>query len=316
MTFLSRGWLLLLLAVVAVAGAYVVLQIVGRRRYEVRFTNLALLGSVAPRRPGWRRHVPAGLMVLMLASMVVALARPAQEEQVPRERATIMLAIDVSISMDATDVSPSRFEAAKQAAVQFTDMLPEPINLGLVAFAGTANVLVAPTTDRDRVTGAIQRLQLAEATAIGEAVLASLDAIRSVPAPADDEAVPAHILVLSDGETTAGTPNDVAAEAAAEAGVPVTTIAFGTPGGVIEYEGEIVPVRVNDQELAELAEQTGGAAFEAASAEQLGSVYADIGSAIGFELELVEISRWFLGAAFALGLAAAAASLAWFSRLP
>ncbi len=316
MTFLAANRLLLLLVVAGLAGAYVVVQVRGRRRYAVRFTNLALLGSVAPRTPGWRRHLPAVLLLVSLTGMVLSLARPARAELVPRERATIMMAIDVSISMDATDVRPSRLASAKAAATSFARLLPEQINLGLVAFAGSARVLVPPTTDRTPVIEAIERLELAESTAIGEAVLTSLDAIESAPAAADGEPVPAHILVLSDGETQVGTPNELAAAAAVEAGVPVTTIAFGTPDGTITYQGQTLPVAVNEDELAELAEATGGSAFEAATTEQLETVYGDIGSSIGFVSEQREIGSWFTGAAFAFALLAAATSLVWFSRLP
>ncbi len=315
MSFLAGSRLLLLLVVAAVAVAYVVLQVRGRQRYALRFTNLALLGSVAPRRPGWRRHLPAALLLVSLAGMVVSLARPARAELVPRERATIMMAIDVSISMDATDVRPSRLASAKAAATSFAQLLPEQINLGLVAFAGSARVLVPPTTDRAPVIEAIGRLELAESTAIGEAVLTSLDAIESAPAAADGEPVPAHILVLSDGETQVGTPNELAAAAAVEAGVPVTTIAFGTPDGTITYQGQTLPVAVNEDELAALAEATGGSAFEAATTEQLETVYRDIGSSIGFVTEQREIGSWFTGAAFTFALLAAATSLIWFSRL-
>lgn len=316
MTFLEPARLWLALVVVAMAIAYVVLQVIGRRRYAVRFTNLALLGSVAPTRPGWRRHLPAALVLTSMLALVTSLAQPAREELVARERATIVLAIDVSISMDATDIAPTRFEAAKEAATSFTEVVPERINLGLVAFAGSASVLVTPTTDRQAVRAAIDRLELAEATAIGEAVMASLDAIRTLPEAEGAEPVPAHILVLSDGETTVGTPNEVAAEAAHDAGVPVTTIAFGTPGGVIEYEGQLVSVEVNERELAALADATGGSAFTAASAAELGAVYDDIGSSIGLVAEDREIGLWFTAGALALLLVAAAASLVWFQRLP
>lgn len=316
MTFLAPERLVLLVAVVALAAAYVVVQVRGRRRYAVRFTNLALLGSVAPATPGWRRHVPAALLLASLLGMVAALAQPARAELVPRERATIIMAIDVSISMDATDVRPSRLASAKEAATSFAELLPEQINLGLVAFAGSARVLVPPTTDRSLVTAAIGRLELSESTAIGDAVLASLDAIESVPDALDGEPVPAHILLLSDGETQVGTPNHVAAEAALEAGVPVTTIAFGTPQGVISYQGQTVPVAVNETDLRALADATGGSSFEAATTEQLETVYRDIGSSIGFVTEQREIGGWFTGVAFVLAMLAGMASLVWFSRLP
>jgi len=315
-SFLAANRLLLLIVVALVAAAYVVLQVRGRQRYAVRFTNLALLTSVAPKRPGWRRHVPAALLVASLVGMVVSLARPARAELVPRERATIILAIDVSISMDATDVRPSRLTSAKAAATSFTEVLPGSINLGLVAFAGSARVVVPPTTERVPVTEAIDRLELAESTAIGDAILTSLEAIESVPEAVDGQPVPAHILLLSDGETQVGTPNELAVEAARQAEVPVTTIAFGTPEGIITYQGQTIPVAVDEMALAAIAEATGGSFFEAATTEELTSVYQDIGSSIGFETEQREVGSWFTGAAFAFALLAAGTSLVWFSRLP
>lgn len=316
MTFLSAGRLWLVLVVLLVAAAYVVVQVKGRERYAVRFTNVALLAAVAPRRPGWRRHLAAGLLLASLVALVVSMAQPARQEMVARERATIVLAVDVSLSMDATDIAPTRLQAAKDAAIAFTEVVPQRINVGLVSFAGTATVLVSPTTDRSAVTSAIERLELAEQTAVGEGVMASLEAIRTLPETEGGEPVPAHILLLSDGETTTGTPNEIAAGAAKEAGVPVTTIAFGTPGGVLEYEGQLIPVQVNEAELAELANATGGSAFTADSAEELTDVYDDIGSSIGFVSEQREIGMWFTVAAFLLLLAASATSLAWSPRLP
>ena len=316
MRFLEPGRLVLGVAVLALAVAYLVLQLWGRQRYAVRFTNLALLASVAPRRPGWRRHLSAALLLVSLGCMVVALARPTRTERVPRERATIIMAIDVSISMDATDVTPSRLEAAKAAATSFTGLLPDQINLGLVSFAGSAAVLVPPTTDRDAVYSALDRLTLAEATAIGEAVVTSLASIAASPIGEEGDEVPAHIVLMSDGETTAGTPNELAVEAATAAGVPVTTIAFGTDAGTIEYEGESLPVPVNQEDLAAIADATGGATFEAATGEQLRGVYEDIGSSIGFTEEEREVGERFTAGAFAAALLASALSLAWSSRLP
>ena len=185
-SFLAAGRLWWLLAVLALAGAYVVLSLV-RRRYTVRFTNLALLDQVAPRRPGWRRHLAAGAFLLAVAASMVAWARPADEVLVPKERATVVLAIDTSLSMEATDVAPSRLEAAQQAALAFVDELPEPINLGFVSFDGVARVRVTPTTDRDPVRRAIETLELGPATAIGEAIFAGLDAIRTAPVPEDED---------------------------------------------------------------------------------------------------------------------------------
>ncbi|MDQ3145825.1 MAG: VWA domain-containing protein, partial [Actinomycetota bacterium] len=226
-------------------------------------------------------------------------------------------------------VEPNRLDAARAAATTFTEVLPPEFNLGLVSFAGTATVAVSPTTDREAVTDAIAGLELSESTAIGEAVLASLGSIDAMARrsgleagsdaateEADEPEVPASIVVMSDGETTVGTPNEIAAADAKEAGVPVTTIGFGTDEGTITYEGEVVPVPVNEEELAQLAETTGGNAFVAATGDELQSAYEDIGSLVGYETEQREIGRWFVGAAFALMLLSSVASLAWFSRLP
>jgi Ca-activated chloride channel family protein len=314
MGFLAANRLWLLLLVGAVAAGYVWQSVRGARRHAVRFTNLDLLASVAPRRPGWRRHLPAALLVLSLVAMVVSLARPTRDERVPRERATVLLAIDVSISMDATDVAPSRLKAAQAAATTFARRLPPRINLGLVSFAGSATVRVPPTTDREAVVSAIDRLELAEATAIGDAVLACLDAIEAVPV--SGEPVPASVVLMSDGETTVGVPNSRAADAAKEAGVPITTIGFGTDEGTIRYEGRVLPVPVNEEDLASLADTTGGRTFSAATGEELQSVYRDIGSSVGYEKEAREVGRWFTGVALVLSMLAAVGSLVWFSRIP
>ncbi len=315
MTFLSAPWLWLLLGVAALAAAYIVLQR-GRGRYAVRFTNLDLLDVVAPERPSWRRHLPAAALLVGLASLVVAMARPAQETQVPRERATIMLAVDVSISMRATDVRPSRIEAAKQAASEFVASLPDQLNVGLVEFAGQASVMVSPTTDHEQVERAIQSMELQNGTAIGEAVFASLDAITSAPESSDGKATPGRIVLLSDGVRNQGRTNEDASAAAQEAGVSVSTIAYGTDEGEIELGDRIVPVPVDRDALRALAEQTSGSYFEAASGSELKQVYENIGSAIGYDTENREVGRWFTGAGLAVIVAAAVMSLAWFSRLP
>ena len=318
MSFTSADWLWLLLAVAAVAAAYLLVNL-RRRAYTVRFTNLALLESVTPRRPQWfRRHVPAILLLAGLVALVVAMAGPAREEQVPKERATIILAIDVSNSMAATDVSPTRLAAAQDGASAFVDRLPAPINLGLVSFAGSANLLVAPTTDRSAVRAAIANLRLGPGTAIGEAVSTSLNAIQAAAArfQGPQGPPPAAIVLLSDGETTVGMPNAQAGELAAKAKVPVDTIAYGTPDGTVEIQGEIVPVPVNVDALVALADQTGGKSFRAETGDQLKQVYESLGSSIGYRTERHDITRQFLGAGLALALLAGALAVWWSARLP
>jgi Ca-activated chloride channel homolog len=319
MTFQSAGRLWLLAAVVALIAVYLVAQR-RRSRYAVRFTNLPLLEKVAPTRPGWRRHLPAGFFVIMLALLVVGFAQPAAAVQVPRERATVIIAVDVSPSMEATDVPPDRLAAARAAAHDFVDLLPAEFNVGLVAFAGTAQVVVAPVTDREALRAGIDELDQStisvSGTAIGEAIDASLRAVRTVDVRASEEPPPARAVVLSDGANTAGRAPEAMAETAAEQGVPVDTISVGTADGSIEQNGRTEPVPVNGETLRGVAETTGGSYHEAASADQLRDVYAGISSSVGYRTERQDISHRFIGFGLLFGLATAGTSLLWFSRLP
>ncbi|WP_372507243.1 VWA domain-containing protein [Actinomadura madurae] len=203
MSFLDPVRLFLLLALPVLIAAYVVMQ-VRRGRYAVRFTNLALLDKVAPTRPGWRRHVPAAAFLLMLGLFVTGFARPTADVRVPREQATIVLALDVSHSMQATDVEPTRLEGAKQAARTFLDQVPDRFNVGLVSFSGSASVIVAPTTDRQAMRTGIDGLRLGPRTAIGEGVLASLDSIAGFGAQFGEEAPPRTSSCSRTGRTPPG----------------------------------------------------------------------------------------------------------------
>jgi Ca-activated chloride channel homolog len=314
-SFLAPGRLWLFVALAGLVAAYVVMQ-ARRKRYAIRFTNLALLDVVAPTRPGWRRHVPAVAFLLSLAALLTAFARPARPVQVPRERATIVMAVDVSLSMEATDVEPDRITAAREAASSFVDLVPDRLNLGLVAFSGTAQVLVSPTTDHELVKRSLRTMQLGPRTAIGEAVFAALGSIATMPTSPGQDSAPARIVLMSDGETTVGRSNEQAARAAAEAQVPVSTIAFGTDAGFVVVEGRNIPVPVNRDALSRLAEATSGSSFEAGTARELRRVYSDIGSSIGYRTEKREVTTWFVGLALLFAMAAAAGSLVWFSRLP
>ncbi len=315
MSFLAPERLWLLVLVAALLVAYVVLQ---RRKpaFAVRFTELDLLASVVRRSPSWRRHLPAAVLLLALVALTAAFARPEADVEVPRERATVIVALDVSISMRATDVTPDRISSAKTAATEFVEGLPERFNVGLVSFSGSAAVVVSPTQDHEAVTAAVQSLELGPSTAIGEAVFAGLAAIRSVPGEADQAPPPARIVLLSDGTNTVGRPLAVAADAAQEAGVPVSTIAFGTPEGVVVVQGERIEVPVDGPSLDRLARSTGGASFTAESGAELSQVYEDIGSQVGTTTEKQEITATVTGVGLGLALLAAVGSLLWGSRLP
>lgn len=315
MSFLAPGRLWLLLAVAALAVAYVLLQR-RRPRYALRFTELDLLASLVPRGAAWRRHVPATLLLLSLVALTTAFARPQADVQVPRERATVLVALDTSISMRADDVAPDRITAARQSAAQFVRGLPERFNVGLVSFSGSASVVVPPTQDHELVVSAVQALELGPSTAVGEAVFASLEAIRSVPGEPGQEPPPARIVLLSDGTNTVGREVSVAAQAAVDAGVPVSTIAYGTAEGLVQVQGQLIPVPVDRPALARLAQETGGTAFTAESGQELAEVYQDIGSSVGTTTERREVTATVTGVALALAAGAAVASLVWGARLP
>ncbi|NLD84857.1 MAG: VWA domain-containing protein [Actinomycetales bacterium] len=316
-------WLLLLLAPAAIAVGYLI-ALRSKKRRTVRFGNFGVVRSVNTDRRRLFTHVPAVLLILALVSLVVALAAPQKEQKVPRNRATVMLVVDVSLSMEATDVSPSRLEAAQQAATTFSNNLTQGVNLGLVSYAGTASMLVAPTTDRGPVVRAIDRLKLDERTATGEAIYTATQAIttftESLGGP--DQAPPARIVLLSDGKETGPTdPTEergafTAAERAAEAGIPVSTISFGTMYGTVDIEGRPQPVPVDDASLKTIAELSGGDFFTASSLEELDSVYRTLEEQIGYEWKKADASRPWLIAGALLAMLAAAGSLAAHRRIP
>jgi Ca-activated chloride channel family protein len=318
MSFLTPSRLLLLVLVVALLGGYLVVQR-QRRTYTIRFTNLALLASVAPRRPGWRRHVGAALLLGALVVLVAGFARPTWKVRVPRERASVMLALDVSLSMQATDVAPTRLEAAQQAARRFVAVFPRRFRLGLVAFSGGASVLAEPNTNRGAVLNGLGRLQLGERTAIGEGIFSSLDALRRaarLDAHGTKTDIPARIVLLSDGATNAGRSNDTAVAAALKQHVPVFTIAFGTEHGTAIVGDQSVEVPADRAALKAIADQTKGSYASATTATEVRRIYENLGSSIGYRSTAREVMGWFLGIGCGLALAAAVASLLWASRLP
>jgi Ca-activated chloride channel homolog len=323
----EAGWRLwLLLGVAGLALAYVLAQL-RRSRYVARFTNVELLGTIVPRHPGWRRHVTATAALVGMGLVVVGFAEPVRDEEQSTEQVTIVLALDVSLSMMAEDVSPDRLAAAKEAAIDFVESVPDDVAIVLVDFAGSARVRVAATTDKDELVRAIESLHLREGTAIGEAIFTGLDTLADLVADGNvpdgegedgDDAEPlGRIVLLSDGETTAGRPNEEAVAEAVELNVPVTTIAFGTQDGVIEdpITGEQVPVPVNGPALEDIADETGGDFFEAGSADELIESYEDIAGTIQTETVTESIADVFLGFALAALAAATVGSLVWSNRL-
>lgn len=314
MTFLAPERLWLLLGPAALAAWFLVAVVRARSR-AVMFADVALLDRIAPDRPGWRRLVPAAAFLLGVAALVVAFARPVGAVRVPRERATVVLAVDVSLSMEAEDVPPSRLDAAKRAAKEFVRLAPKELRIGLVPFAGVALPGVPPTTDRTSLVAAIDGLGLGEGTAVGEAIFAALELVEVTKADPGDE-VPAAVVLLSDGTTTMGRPPEDAARAAAEAGVPVHTISFGTPDGEIVYEGEVVPVPPDEASLQAIAEATGGRFSTAATAEELRRILDDVGSEVAYVTEPRELWEYVLAVAIVLLVVAGGTAVVEMAALP
>jgi len=313
----SRLWLLLI--VVALGGLYVAV-LLWRRTATVRFTQVDLLDRVAPSRPRWRRHVVAAIQLLGLAVAVVAIARPVERTtETATSDGRILVLFDVSLSMDADDVDPTRFVAAQEAARDFVDEVDDGVEVGLISFSGAVSVDVNPTLDRSAMERGIDNLELDESTAIGDALAAGTRLlVNSADPNADPDQAPGVMVLLSDGETTVGRLTSDGAQEAADAGIPVYTIAFGTDSGVIvdPETGDVVPVPVRPADLELVAESTGGEAFEAQTGDALASAYDQIaeslGETIGEPIEIVKELTWqWALAAFLLLSLAWALSLWW-----
>jgi Ca-activated chloride channel family protein len=280
---------------------------------------MELLESVAPQRPNRWRHLSALLLIGSMVLLTIAMAGPQNDVRIPRNRAVVMLAIDVSQSMRATDIEPSRLAAAQVAAKQFADQLTPGINLGLIAYAGTATVLVSPTTNREATKIAIDKLQLADRTATGEAIFTALQAIATVGAViggGEDGPPPARIVLMSDGkETVPSNPDNpkgafTAARTAKDQGVPISTVTFGTPYGYVEINDQRQPVPVDDETLEKIAELSDGNAYSASTLEQLKEVFTSLQDQIGYETIKGDASvGWLRLGALLLALSALAALL-------
>ena len=282
MTLLSPAKLWLLVFVVALAVAYVWLQR-ERRKRAVRHPDVRLVAAVSGKRASWRRHLVAGALGFAITALIIGLARPAQSEQVPRQEAVVMLAIDESGSMLATDIQPSRLEAAIAQAKRFIESAPANYKIGLVGFDDSGHTLAPPTTDHQSVIDALGRLQRGHGTAAGEGLYTALDDIKAATA---DNAITSDrpysaVVLLADGANTIGRPLTDAAQAAADQHVPVFAIAYGTADGTVEVNGRTVAVPSDPQSMADVAQTTGGQTFTAESGDELASVYSEIGTTIG-----------------------------------
>ncbi|MGO8768666.1 MAG: VWA domain-containing protein [Mycobacterium sp.] len=313
--FQRPGMLLFLLVPLALVGLYVLVQLRRRRRLR-RFTEAQVPQSL------WR-HLPIAVSMLGLALLTIALATPTHDMRIPRNRAVIMLVIDMSQSMRATDVEPNRLKAAEQAAGQFASQLTPGINLGLVGFAGTPYLLVPPTPQHQATLDALKKLDFADSTATGEAIFTALHAIGATAVNGGDNPPPARIVLLSDGgENKPSDPNDphdgayTAARLAKDQGVPISTISFGTQNGEIEMDGQRVAVPVSTDQMKTIAKLSGGQSYAATNLKELEKDYNAIENEIGYRIVAGPGSSGWLRLAVITVFVAAGLALVINRRLP
>jgi len=335
MSFQWPELLWLLLALPLLVAIYVWL-LNRKKRTAIRYASLALVKE-AMQGAAWRRHVPPILLLLALGIMIAAIGRPTATITLPSQHETVILAMDVSGSMRATDVEPNRLVAAQNAAKAFVAQQPENVRIGVVAFAGTATVAQAPTRNREDIVAAIDRFQLQRATAIGSAIIVSLatlfpDGGYDVAAfsygaekrkpPANFKPVPpgsygsAVIILLTDGQRTTGPDSVMAARLAAERGVRIFTVGVGTPEGkIVGFDGWSMHVRLDEETLRAIADLTRGEYFYAGTAVDLKKIYETLRSRMVLETKKTEVTALFAAAAAVLVVLSALLSIAWFNRI-
>jgi Ca-activated chloride channel homolog len=348
MTFIWPEMLWLLLAVPALVAAYL-LVLRRKKKFALRYASLDLVKEAMGARIGWRRHVPPLVFLGALAILIVAIARPQATVTLPSQHETVILAMDVSGSMRATDVEPNRLVAAQNAAKAFIGEQPENVRIGIVAFAGTATVAQAPTRNKEDLVAAIDRFQLQRATAIGSAILVSLatlfpkdgidvatfgwgadqkgakgghDGAARNTGPGNGKPVPpgsyssAVIILLTDGQRTTGPDSIAAARLAADKGVRIFTVGVGTPEGkIVGFEGWSMHVRLDEETLKTVADVTRGEYFYAGTAVDLKKIYETLNSRLVLETKKTEVTALFAAAAAFLATVAALLSLLWFNRI-
>jgi Ca-activated chloride channel family protein len=325
-------WLLAALPLLVALYLYILRR---RKKFAVRYSNLALL-KTAMGGATWRRHVPPAILLLALGLLIVAVSRPNAVMTLPSQHETVILAMDVSGSMRATDVEPNRLVAAQNAAKTFIAQQPDSVRVGIVAFAGTATVAQAPTRSKEDLYAAIDRFQLQRATAIGSAIIISLatlfpdggydvatfSADKKKPPPPGFKPVPpgsygsAVIILLTDGQRTTGPDSVQAARLAADRGVRIFTVGVGTPEGkVVGFDGWSMHVRLDEDTLRAIADLTRGEYFYAGTAVDLKKIYQTMNTRLVMETKKTEVSAFFAAAAAVLVLLAALLSLSWFNRV-
>ncbi len=315
LTFLNpeRLWVLLIVPLLIAGYIFLILM---KKKTGMRFTNTAILGQVVPKQSQWRRHLAVALSIAALVALSLAWARPNGIEMQPRERATVVLVLDTSLSMQATDVKPTRLGAAKDAALTFIKALPAQYNLSVVSLSGNPSVRLPPTTDRVQAQQAIRSLKLQESTAVGESLYIALSALQMAPKGTDSSPAPGAIVMLSDGQNTAGRSPAQAANEARKQSIPVYTIAYGTENGYVDLDGKRERVPPDKALLAGISSATGGQTYTAENLDQLDRVYNNIRSEVGQTPVKKETTALWAGYGLAFAVVAALAAVSLGARWP
>lgn len=309
----ERLWVLLIVPVLIVLYLWLTRR---KNRSGMRFTNTGVLAAVVPLQSQWRRHLAVALSLASLITLGLAWARPNGVEQVPRERATVVLVIDISRSMTATDVKPTRLAAAQQAAKTFIDDLPARYNAAVVSLSGNPASRIPPTTDHAQLGRAIDALKVQDSTAIGDAINVALSTLATAPKGSDGSIAPGAIVLLSDGQNTAGRSPLEAAGQAAAAKVPIYTIAYGTENGSVDLDGKRERVPPDRELLSRIASTAKGQAYTAENLSQLDTVYKNIQGEVGYEEVKKETTALWAGYGLAFAVVAALAAVSLGARWP
>ena len=336
MEFLWPSMLWLLLLIPALVAAYILAQR-RRQRYALRYASLSLVREAVGRGPGIRRHIPPALFLMGVAVMLVALARPVSVVTLPAQEGTVILTMDVSGSMRADDLKPTRLDASKAAARAFVEKQPQGVRIGVVSFSDNAFVVQAPTDDQEAVISAINRLTFQRGTAIGRGLLTSRDAIfeqsdpefssngsasDATPTPTPTPVPkgvyePAIVVLLTDGESNQGPPPLTIVDQIAARGIRVYTVGIGSvEGTVLRTQGRAIRTRLDEATLKRVAEATDGAYFNATTEKDLQVIYQNLSTQLVFRKQQSEVTAVFTGLAVALSLVGGVLSLLWFNRLP
>lgn len=309
----QRLWSLLALPVLVLL--YVILLRL-KKRFSMRFTNTGVLGKVVGGQKRWTRHVAVAMSLCSLVALALAWAQPLGTEKERRERATVVMVVDTSQSMQATDVSPNRLDAAKQQAQEFVNGLPESYNVALVELSGQPSVRMPPSTDRGALSRAIGALQLKDGTAIGDSIDEALAAVQLAPVGDDEEPAPAMVVLLSDGTNTDGGEPSTAAQRAKQAKVPIYTVAFGTENGYVDLDGKREHVAPDVAALDKIAKETDGKAVTADSAGALKDAYKNLESTFGYEEVQKPITAQYAFASLGFAIVAALGAVMMAARWP